>query len=181
MTKGVGFINVRAFASARFGEASWQRVLRALTSDEQLDLLEIIPMGWYDLALYARLIRVLDREFGKGDLSLLEQLGRYEATKDLTTLHRLFMRVANPGLILAKTTQLWRRFHDTGSWDVVREDKSATGTLHQWGVVDAALCAELTGYIRGIIEVGAGKGVTVRHTQCRALGNPACVFAGQWR
>lgn len=181
LTKGVGFVNVRAFVYERFGESGWQKVVGAMQPEDRTLLEGLVPVGWYELAAYARLIRAVDRQLGGDDLRLVEKLGRYEATRDLTTIHRLFMRAANPGLILAKTTELWRRFHDSGRWTVVREGKSATGTLEGWGVVDAALCAELTGYIQGIIEVGTGRDVKVLHTQCRALGHSACVFAGQWR
>lgn len=181
LTKGVGFKNVRSFALTRFGEQGYERVLASMNSDDRLALHAIIPMGWYDLELYARLIHALNALYGRGDLSLLDQLGRYEAEQDLTTIHRLFMKMANPGLILAKSMELWRRFHDTGEWHIERAGKSATGTLRGWGVVDAGMCTELNGYIQGIISVGSGKDVWVSHPTCRVKGAEACVFEGTWR
>ena len=181
LTKGIGFKNVRAFIEGRFGHAAYEAIVGQLSEADRRALVGVIPMGWYELALYARLINMLNRLHGRGDLSLLDELGRYEAAQDLTTVHRLFMRVANPGLILDKTMTLWRRFHDTGEWKVVREGTTATGTLRGWGVADAGMCAELTGYILGIISVGSGKDVQVRHVACRAGGAEACVFEGRWR
>ena len=181
LTKGVGFRNVRSFAMERFGDEGYAKVLAALTPDDRAAVEAIIPMGWYDLTLYARLIHALNGLDGKGDLSLLDQLGRYEAESDLTTIHRLFMRMANPGLILAKSMELWRRFHDTGAWVIERKGKSATGTLSGWGIVDAGMCAELNGYIQGIISVGSGRDVWVSHPTCRVHGAADCVFEGTWR
>jgi hypothetical protein len=183
LTKGIGFRNVRSFAVTRFGDDGFERVLKAVSPEDRRALESIIPVGWYELALYTRLIHCLNRLYGRGDFSLLDELGRYEARQDLTTVHRLFMRVANPGLILEKSMELWRRFHDTGRWDIARDPsgKSATGTLRDWGVVDEGLCMELNGYIQGIISVGSGRDVTVRHTSCRARGAATCVFEGRWR
>jgi hypothetical protein len=181
LTKGIGFRNVQSFTQMRFGELAYDKVLAQLGEDDRRVLGGIIPMGWYDVALYARLIHAVNHLYGRGDLSLLDQLGQYEAAQDLTTVHRLFMRVANPGLILDKTMTLWRRFHDTGTWEVTRRGKSATGVRRDWGIVDAGMCTELRGYIQGIVSVGNGKDVWVEHTTCRVHGAEACVFDGTWR
>jgi hypothetical protein len=181
LTKGIGFRNVQSFAVMRFGEDSYEKVLAKLSEDDRNVLSGIIPMGWYDVALYARLIHALNRLYGRGDLSLLDQLGQYEASRDLTTVHRLFMRVANPGLILDKTMTLWRRFHDTGHWEIMRQGKSATGVLSDWGIVDEGMCCELRGYIQVILSVGNGKDVKLEHSACRTRGAKACIFEGSWR
>jgi hypothetical protein len=182
LTKGVGFHNVRSFVVMRFGEQAYENVLHTMDVEDQSALDAIVPVGWYELALYARLIHALNRQHGRPDLSLLDELGRYEAQQDLTTIHRLFMKVANPGLILAKSMELWRRFHDTGEWEIVRHSSTAaTGTLRNWGIVDAGMCTELCGYIEGIISVGSGRDVRVKHLACRVNRAPACVFEGSWR
>jgi hypothetical protein len=181
LTKGIGFRNVQSFAAMRFGDAAYEKVLARLGDEDRRALGAIIPMGWYDVWLYARLIHALNDLYGRGDLSLLDELGQYEASQDLTTVHRLFMRVANPGLILDKTMMLWRRFHDTGAWEVTRQGKSAKGVLRDWGIVDEGMCCELRGYIQGIVSYGNGKDVRLEHTSCRARGAQACVFEGSWR
>jgi predicted hydrocarbon binding protein len=47
--------------------------------------------------------------------------------------------------------------------------------------VDAGMCAELRGYIQGIISVGSGRDIRMQHTVCRMDGAEACVFEGTWR
>jgi hypothetical protein len=139
-------------------------------------------VGWYDLGLYARLIRCLDTTLGKGDLSLMKPLGRFEADRDLKLVHRLFFRLANPGYAIEKTTDYWRRFHDTGTWSVKRESANnmVTGTLDGWGVVDEALCLELTGYMPRVIELVGGNEPLLQHPQCRARGHASCYFELRW-
>src|SRR5437868_11352567 len=118
-TKGIGFTNVRAFTLARFGgDAGWKAVLESLDAGDREELAAVIPVGWYSLEMYARLIRALDRVHGKGDLSLMKELGRYEAENDIKTIHRFFLRFTNPAFIVEKTSEYWKRFHDTGTWVV---------------------------------------------------------------
>lgn len=180
-TKGVGFSNVKAFAIERYGQDGWEKVLAELTQPERDELAAIVAVGWYSLSFYAKLIRVVDKVHGYGDLGLLLQLGRYEAEKDLTTLHRMLLRLASPAFAVEKTAEYWRRFHDTGAWTMSREGDSALrGVLEGWGCVDVALCRELQGYLMRTMELVGAKNVTCEHVRCRAKGDPACVFIGKW-
>jgi predicted hydrocarbon binding protein len=180
-TKGVGFVNVRRFTFDRFGEQGWEAVRAELVPEDRRELDGVVPVGWYALALYARLIRALDRVHGAGDLALVVQLGRYEAERDLTTIHRMFLRLANPAFMLDKTAEYWRRFHDTGEWTVERLGPThVRAYLDGWGVVDTALCRELVGYLLRTFELLGAKNVRLEHTTCRAHGSDRCTFLGRW-
>ena len=180
-TKGVGFSNVKSFTVERYGQDGWEKVLARLTKDEREELASIVAVGWYSLPFYAKLIRVVDQVHGYGDLGLLIQLGRFEAEKDLTTLHRMLLRLASPAFAVEKTAEYWRRFHDTGTWTMSREgDTGLRGVLEGWGCVDLALCRELQGYLMRTLELVGAKNVTCEHVRCRAKGDPACIFVGKW-
>lgn len=108
-------MNVRAFADTRHpATGGWEAVVAGLEEEDRRALDGIVAIGWYSLPLYARVIRVLDRVHGSGDLQRVVALGRFEAERDLTTLHRIFLRLANPIFLLEKSAEYWRRFHDTG-------------------------------------------------------------------
>jgi hypothetical protein len=180
-TKGIGFTNVRAFTVERFGgEKGWHAVLERLTQPDRDELASIIPMGWYSLDLYARLIRALDGVHGKGDLALMRDLGRYEAENDIKTIHRLFLRFTNPAFIVEKTGEFWKRFHDTGTWNVTRDDHGIHAVLDGWGCVDLALCKELLAYLTRTLELAGAKNVVLEHPKCRGRADPQCVFKGRW-
>lgn len=181
-TKGVGFSNVKAFASEHYGEQGWDAVLASLSDADREEMLAVVPVGWYSLSLYARLIRAVDQVHGKGDLSLLEQIGRYEAQHDLTYVQRIFLKLANPAYVIEQLGKLWTRFHDTGYWEVTRFTTThATGILRDWGYVDTALCQELIGYLARSIEICGGHGVVVDHPKCRSHGDSECVFEARWK
>src|ERR1022692_2806438 len=151
-TKGIGFTNVRGFTLERFGgQPAWTAVLDKVSPEDREELRAVIPMGWYSLAMYARLIRTLDKVHGSGDLAIVKDLGRYEAEHDLKTIHRVFLRFTNPAFIVEKTSEYWKRFHDTGTWNVTRDDHGVSAVLDGWGYVDAALCRELVAYLTRVL------------------------------
>ena len=182
LTKGVSFVNVRAFVVSRGGEPTWEQALENLDERDRQELVGVLAVGWYDLSLYARLIRAVDATLGTGDLTLLPALGRFEAERDLTTIHRLFLRMANPGWVVERTMEYWRRFHDTGEWRVQRDGSNTVrGTLDGWGVVDAALCLELTGYMPRLMELSGASHAHIDHRTCRGLGASECLFVMTWQ
>jgi hypothetical protein len=180
-TKGVSFYNAIQFAQERFGEAGWQTVLSTLTIEEQRTIAAMIPMGWYDLDLYARVLKHIVRLSGAKDSELLISYGHFAAEQDLSKLHKIFMRVLNPGQIFDQAMKVWTRFQDTGSWVIERKGKQAVGTLTDWGCVEEVLCLEMIGYLEALLRLSHGKDATVRHTECRVRGAKTCVFLATWR
>lgn len=181
LTKGVSFSHAKHFTQQRWGPAGWEAILEKMRPEDREELASVLPMGWYSLALYNRLIHALEDVHGKGDLAMIGELGRYEAEKDLTTIHRIMFRLLNPGTVIVKTTDYWRKFHDTGSWDMKRIGNSELeGVLTGWGVVDRALCRELVGYLSRALELVGAQNVLVEHPECRARGYARCFFRARW-
>lgn len=179
--KGQGIVSVRSFVEERFGVQGWEELLEHISPNDRDELASVLPIGWYPLALHTRLIHALDIVHGYDDLSLIVQLGRFKAERDLSTIHRLFMRFATPSLMFGKTADYWRRFHDTGEWQVVRPDaNSVQATLSNWACVDTAQCRELVGYLGRVLELARTKNPMMEHPKCRARGDAVCVFQARW-
>jgi predicted hydrocarbon binding protein len=181
-TKGVGFVNVRGFVKESFGAHAWDELLASLPHADREALGSVVSVGWYPLDLYARLIGAVDHRFGTGTLSVIHALGRYEAEKDLNTIHQFFLRMMNPNIVIEQMSKYWSRFHDTGEWQTERiGDYGAIATLSNWGVVDAGLCRELQAYLQRLLELCGCRNVTMDHPQCRTRGRPACEFRARWQ
>ena len=181
LTKGVGFAHAKAFAQERWGEDGWKAILEKLRPTDREEIGAALPMGWYPLALYARLIQAIDEVQGAGDMALNVQLGRFEAERDLTTIYRIMFRLVNPATVVEKTTDYWRKFHDTGTWEMTRVGShEIQGVLHGWGVIDHRLCRELVGYFSRLLELVGAEGVIVEHPECRARGFARCFFRARW-
>ena len=180
-TKGIGFISLRDFILERYGLDGWTDVLAELSAEDRAELSAVVTMGWYSLPLYARALRAADKVRGGGDLQLVFQLGKFQAERDLTTVHRAFLRIANPSFILEQSAEFWARFHDSGKWTVERlGPRRVRAYLDGWAHVDAALCREVTGYTLKAFELVGARHPRLDHTQCRARGAARCVFLGAW-
>jgi hypothetical protein len=180
-TKGLSFLNVSLFAKHAFGGDGPTRVLEGMSKEDQQALAGVVPVGWYDLELYARYIKQLVRVDGRGNLRLLVEYGRFSAEQDISKVYKLLFRITSPGMIFDQSMKLWHRFQDTGSWHVERGDRRASGILSDWGCVDEALCHELIGYLEALLAHGKCKQVRVEHPKCRAHGAPSCVFTCTWQ
>lgn len=186
-TRGTVLVALKDFVRAQFGEDGWDRLLDALDDADRL-LVELpTSISWYDIELVCRALGALDQVLGKNDRSLVEQFGRFEAERDLTTIQRVFLRMASPAWVVEKVGQYWRRFADFGEWNIQRERVDGEKAVGVKAVLtgvprpDRCYCAELSGYFARCLELVGAKDVTVRHPECRAKGDARCAFVGRWR
>lgn len=177
--KGIGFVNVRTFVRNTQGERKWMQLISEMPADDRSALQSVIAVGWYDVNLFARLLRAIDATFGTGDLSLLRGVGAFEAEQDFGRAVRLLMRVVAPSQVFSAERRLWRHFQDSGEWQFSAVNGGVRGVLDGWAV-DEALCVELSGYLVRLVEFTGGKNVTVDHSECRARGCNHCVFQFHW-
>jgi hypothetical protein len=177
--KGIGFDNVRAFVKGSYGDRSWAQLLDAMSPSDRATLHSVIAVGWYEVKLFARLLRKLDQTFGKGDSSLLHAVGAYEAEQDFGRALRLLLRVVAPSQVFRAERRLWRHFQDSGEWVFSAIDGGMRGVLTGWEV-DEALCVELSGYLVRLVEFTGGTNVTVDHVECRDRRHAACIFDFRW-
>ena len=140
LTKGVGFVNVRAFVTERYGTPAWRQLLEALAPADRELWVGLVPVGWYDLGAYARLIRAVDRLQGGGDLALVRDLGRFEAERDLTTIQRFFLKLVRPSMAIEQTGK-YGRVHDSGQWEIERRGDRGCAGAHRLGRGRRALCS----------------------------------------
>ena len=180
-TKGVGLVNALAFVEAHLGAGSQARVLAKMDEADREVLASVITAGWYEAALYGRLLRVIHEVFAPQAPDVLALLGIYGADRDLNTIHRVLLRMANPAFIIEKFGDLWPRFFDAGRWEVSRNSKtSVTGTLRDFDVIEPALCVEMRSYMAHSLALTGAKDVQSAHPACRARNDKACVFALHW-
>lgn len=179
--KGVGIVNVRAYVETLHGRHYWEDVLTLTASEDRPVLESAVGVGWYDVTLFARLLRAVDTVCGHGDLSLLGEIGEFEASQDFNRVLRVFLRVLTPMQIFKAEGRIWRQFQDAGSWHTVpaKGGNGMDATLCDW-VVDEALCVELAGYLKRLVEFTGGRYVSVGHDECRARGAERCIFRYRW-
>jgi predicted hydrocarbon binding protein len=176
------FLSTFAFMEHRFGAQAREAVMRRLPADDR-ELLSgiVLPISWYPLAPFGRLLRVMDGELGRGDFTLVTERGEWTATRDLHTFRKAVLKFVSIPWVVNKGAGLWHQFHDTGRWQVRQVDGLyAIAELHDLGVVDEAICASIKGWILGLARLPGSSKVEAEHSACRARGDAMCAYDVRW-
>jgi hypothetical protein len=139
------------------------------------------PGGWVPFPLFIEACVLADRMFGKGDLSLVWETGRFAATHSIGVWKSLFMRHVTPSIVVGITGGLWSHHYQGG-----KLTSRATG--HQalaFSILDfptphRAHCIAIAGWMTGSLELGPRKNINVRELGCRAAGGASCDFQVSW-
>jgi predicted hydrocarbon binding protein len=188
MTRGQNPRSALAFVNHQGGAFHLARVLERLSPDDRavlgVDGSEgARPVGaddWIPFVVQARLLRAIDAVLGRGDLTLLPEVGRFMANRDIPSLFRPLLRAGKTGWIITVATRVWRMYHSHGAWDVHRAKESVLATLVDHPEVDEAFCATFLGWLEGALEVSGGVDVRGEHVVCAARGARNCVFTVSW-
>jgi len=183
--KGTAVAGRLGYVRARHGEAAVLRMVAAITDPaarEQLADGRALKSQWYPFSVLVDISVALDREFGRGDLSLLEEVGGDVAEADLSGVYKIFFRVANPHFIVDRAASVWRNYYSSGDCVVVaKEEKAVTLEVREFDQPHRAHCLAVLGWTKRTLVLTGCQGVTGRHTECRTTGGQVCRFEGRWR
>jgi predicted hydrocarbon binding protein len=181
--KGSVFLGMHAFLAERGDGPAIRRAVASALSPKSADaFLGAIAVGWYPLDSYIDAVGALGGALGLAPDEAARAYGRYAAEHDLTTIHRFFLRLANPAYVLEKAGEYWGRYFDTGAWTVTRERETrALADLTAFDAVDRVYCESLTAYVQRMFELAGAREVRVTHVRCRARRADRCSFAIEWR
>jgi hypothetical protein len=178
--KGLSFTAARDYVLEQHGVAAWGQVLASMATDDASVLMGAVGMGWYPLELYARLARAIAATVGQGDLAAYLAIPRFEAERDIPTIHRYLLRMVRTSYVVEKMGQLWPRYHDTGRLTVVRVgERRVEATIFDWAD-DPALCGGVQAYCERALELAGARLLQVHHDRCRARGDSTCVLGATW-
>jgi hypothetical protein len=165
------------------GEAGMQRLLHQCSPDLRASLVAGIEKAkWYPFAQFIELITVIDRLFGKGDLGLVKDLGRYGADASLTTIYRLFFKVGSVHWILGRAVRLWSAHYDSGYLEVMtRGPKTTVLRLRGFDTPHPVHCLSVLGWAERSIELSGGKTVETAEPLCRTRGDELCQMEASWQ
>lgn len=136
---------------------------------------------WYPFDEFVELNEVIDRLYGKGDLGLVRELGRYGADANLTTIYRLFYKVGTAHWILGRAVRLWSAHYDSGFLEVMtRGPRTAVLRIRGFATPHRTHCLSVIGWCQRSIELSGGDNVTVDEPLCRLKGDDLCQLDAKW-
>lgn len=169
------------------GEDGFRRLKQALGPDERKVLEgKILPHEWVPFELFVAVSVELDRIYGKGDLDLCREMGRYAAQVNLPTLYRIFYALGSPGFIVTRAARVWDVHYSSGRLDTQTTkspDGSETARLRLVGfeTPHRAHCNAVLGWCEQSILLSGGKLVSAGETKCRTRGDELCEIVATWR
>lgn len=175
LRKGKNILNVQAFLRERVGPDAWDKLVAAVPEADRRVLSSVVTEGWYEVSLHARLDRAFCDLFFDGNLAGAEELGRFSAQRDLNLDHRWMLRLVGATFALQHMDIYWNDEEDTGHWNTEFQGDHMVAELSGWANDEPVLCRRLLGYLGHAFE-RVGTVSSRKHTRCRALGDPTCVF-----
>jgi len=164
------------------GSAGMERLMAACGPALRADIERGINKArWYPFEHFVELNTVVDKVFGRGDRTLVRQLGRYGADATLTTIYRLFYKVGTVQWILGRAVRLWSAHYDSGYLEVAtRGLRGAVLRVRGFSTPDKVHCLAVEGWAERSVELSGGKKVRVHESKCRTEGSDCCQFDVVW-
>lgn len=174
------------YVREHYGEPGVRRVKEALSPAHRQRLDEkVMPHDWVPMELFLELCTEIDRLYGRGDLALCRELGRYAAKVNLPTLYRIFYALGSPRFIVGRAIRVWEVHYDSGRITAEFEEKPplerTTLTLRDFAMPHRAHCLSVLGWAERSVELSGGAVSESSETTCRTRGDDACRFVVSYR
>jgi hypothetical protein len=179
--KGTTLKAALAYVEAEHGETGLDR-LRAALGDDTRTLVSglVLPSAKIPIPRLVEVYEAIDRVFGRGDLTLCWDIGRFAGEFEVNMLHKVFLQIAKIDYWLKLAGASWRHYYSAGtlSHDVEREHGWVS--LSDFNPVSKAFCFRFGGWLHRILELSRFSDVEVSHPECLLDGKPACIWRGTW-
>jgi len=164
------------------GAAGVERVRRQCSPELRGHIDEgLAKARWYPFEEFVELNLVIDRLFGKGDLSLVRELGRAGADANLTTIYRLFFKLGSVQWILGRGVRLWSAHYDSGYCEIAaRGPRAGVMRIRGFATPHQAHCLSVMGWVERSVELSGGKRPIVEESLCRTRGDDMCQLDITW-
>ena len=170
------------FVRERFGDDGCREVVAELPPEDQAILTAgVLPHEWVRFALWVRLMTAIDHRFGKGDLAMCREMGRFSARVNLPTLYRIFYQLGSTRYIMRRAARLWDVHYDSGRL-VVDEGGPGLVTLRIEGfdTPHRAHCLSVLGWGEQSVEMSGGANPVGDELACRTQGALVCELRLRW-
>jgi hypothetical protein len=180
--KGAAVTARLRYVRERHGEDGLRRLFDALPAGARAALEgEVLPDAWLSFDVFVEVNVAVDRLFGKGDLALCFELGRYAAEVNLPTLFRFFYRFGSPVYIFRRAAQLWSLHYDSGRLAAME----AGSNRFRLEILDferphRVLCQSVLGWACRSCELSGGVVLATEEARCRVRGDETCELLVTW-
>ena len=135
---------------------------------------------WVDFGQFIEATELVDNLFGRGNLALAWEVGRFAAEHNMAFWRSIVMRLMSPPVVLAVAASLWSHHYDTGTLDTSRTGDNVRVRINDFLWPHRTHCMSIGGWIERTLELGRPKSVSVRETSCRTRSGEFCEYSLTW-
>lgn len=167
LLKGSHVMQGEALLDERLGPGAF----RGLAEAESLLSRMLLPGTWYEAGAFVRVMSAAAPRLGLSLEEVARDVARRNALADLTSIYRVFLRLASPHRTLAFTPRLWALYARYGETRVLSNEEGQflaecvriPDELFEWS------CGAWLGFLPAAVEVAGG-----RDAVSRIVGRSAC-------
>lgn len=181
--KGSAITTRTRYVREKYGERGYRRLRDALTPEHAAMIDgKVLPHAWVPYSLFIDVNVKADELFGKGDLELCYEMGRYGAELNLPTIYKIFYRLNTPQFIFNKAARLWELHYDSGRLVPVDDGgKSMRIRIEDFAEPHQAHCLSVLGWAERSVELSGATIIERSEDQCRTRGAEACEMTLRWK
>ncbi len=180
--KGTTFVNLVKYIQKKRGQRGVDQIfdiLKKEAPDLYISSTEFKTREMYPEQTFLKLLEIVDKEFGNGDLKECYNFGYYDA-HNLGIMGFFISFLGDPQYIIQKAPRSWFMYHNSGELKI-RHLEPGLGIIEVHdNIKSKVLCSEMLGYFTGAAEQTKGKNVCVEETRCRCDGHDVCEFTIKW-
>ena len=158
------------------------KLLDTLPEEDRKHFAErILSSQWYPYPAFAVLARAIDTEIAKGEVAVLEDVGRSSGHLDLGGVFKFVKSILSIQRVVGRASAYWSRYCDVGELTVI--DSSANHyivRLTEFPDIAEEHCHMICGWMRGLGDGARAEDVDIRKTRCVHRGDPYCEYQGNW-
>ena len=185
VARGANYQWTSRWAIDTYGMPTWQRALATLSLTDRREWEgEPVPIGVYRFGALRRAVQAVAQLVDRPEDEIVAPLYAHIASKQMSTVQRLVLRVTTPAFVVSKVPALWRGLFTIGA---VRIEKATVDSARMRFTVPGCLVDWLAPFCLGtvtqVVELAGGGGATVWEAERRALGADTwdVAFTVDWR
>ena len=181
--KGSTFRLLKILVLEKYGEEGYNKVLSQLPETVRATFEDkILSSSWYPFSSLIHIFQVIQKSFGRGDLSLLHDFGYEIGKRELSWWAKLFLKFGNPHFIISRADRVWKYLHTTGELSVTSlSDRTCTIEIRNFAQPDRYYCLATAGWMTAAMELSGAKEPEVVHTRCRDREDAVCEWQITWK
>jgi hypothetical protein len=181
--KASGMISWTSVLRKRVDSARWSRFLAALPPETRT-LVENppLPMTWLPIRLLLPIFEQANGLLLDDDMEKVADVSRRQMREDLSTIYRVFIRVASPRYVASRAAVIYSTyFRNNGAARVVAEtERSVDIAVDGVALPSPDLYARIRGSILGGIELTGARSPRVQIVSGGGH-EPSCLLRADWQ